>query len=74
LKHPPNGYGAWHALHNTYTSFVGITQSFPKELVTYKEVIHFDDVDKWKIAIIDEYQSLMDNGMWILCDLPSTKN
>jgi histone deacetylase 1/2 len=73
LKHPLDGYGDWHAFHNTYTSFVGITKSFPEEPVTYKEPINFDDVDKLQIAIIDEYQSLMDNGTWILCDLPSTK-
>jgi hypothetical protein len=74
LKHPHDGYGDWHALHNIYTSFVSIAKSFFEELVTYKEAINFDDVDKWQIAIIDEYQSLMDNGMWILCVLPSTKN
>lgn len=40
---------------------------------TYEEILSRPDKDLWLKAMTEEYQSLMDNNTWDLCDLPKDR-
>ena len=42
----------------------------PNEPKSYQEAIRSNDANKWRAAMDDEFQSLIDQGTWELVDLP----
>lgn len=54
---------------------VSIIKSFdPHEPTTMKEAMLSEQAESWKMAIEDEYKSLMDNKTWILVERPTGRN
>jgi len=37
---------------------------------SYIEAVNSDECDSWAAAMANEYDSLMENGTWTLCQLP----
>ncbi|PIK49150.1 polyprotein [Apostichopus japonicus] len=59
-RRPPDHFGEW-------VNFVG---SNPKESFTVSEALGRSDKSKWVDAIEKEVQSLHDNNVWVLTELP----
>lgn len=56
----------WRAMQNTME-----IEECPVEPSTYEEAVNGPDADKWIPAIREEYDSLMTNRTWTLCELPN---
>lgn len=70
-RRQPERYGEW----TTYAHYALSAEQFVQnDPITLMEAKKRDDWPKWHEAIQNEYQSLIKNGTWTLCELPKGRN
>lgn len=67
------GKYSYNSLPSQSNTARNLFQSFTQDPVTLEEALSHPDSDKWKLAMEEEYQSLMENHTWSLQDLPPNR-
>lgn len=69
-RRPPGEWWKVGGASHAHCAFTAVDDPEREEPSTYQEAISSDDANNWRLAMQDEYDSLIKNNTWILTQLP----